>query len=341
MENQLNHFKLFSNCVLVKGVCKSLILDLQFHKYFEIENELYNVLQKNIENSFTIIELKKQFKYQYDEGIDSFFNYFKEKNLGFFTDEPRIFPKLKIQWDSPFKITNAVIEFSNFSKYDLIDLIYQLENLGCTAIELRFKDEISLEVLENILIKTELSRIIAFFIFIKDFEALNIGDLSNLKQKYPRVAEFIVHSCKVNKEVYSKDKLFNLSFIRFTGNILNSKSELKNKRSFVINIESYSEARNYNLGLNRKVSINEFSEIKNYISHEKVYGNLEKNKISEIISTIEFQVKWGISKDKIEICKDCQFKYSCVDNSDIIKKNNKFFKVESCNYNPIKNIWFH
>lgn len=340
MENQLNYFKLFSNCVLVKGVCKSLILDLQFHKYFEIENELYNVLQKNIENSFTIVELKKQFKYQFDEGIDSFFNYFKEKNLGFFTDEPRIFPKLEIQWYSPSKITNAVIEFSNLSNYDLIDLIYQLENLGCTAIELRFKDEIPLEVLENILIKTELSRIIAFFIFIKDFEALNIEGLSRLKQNYPRIAEFIVHSCKT-ADVYSKNQLFDLSFIRFTEYNLNSKLELKNKRSFVINIDSYSEATSYNLGLNKKVSINEFSEIKNYISHEKVYGNLEKNKIFEIISTIEFQVKWGIGNDKIEICKDCQFKYSCVDNSDIIKQNNKFFKVESCNYNPIKNIWFH
>jgi hypothetical protein len=61
--------------------------------------------------------------------------------------------------------------------------------------------------------------------------------------------------------------------------------------------------------------------------------------IYDIVSTKEFQVLWGITNNKITKCKNCQYRYICLDNSALLFKNQTIYKKTNCNYDPFKNIW--
>lgn len=51
---------------------------------------------------------------------------------------------------------------------------------------------------------------------------------------------------------------------------------------------------------------------------------------------------WGINKDKIKVCKDCEFRYICPDGTIPYKENESelFYSTKTvCNYDPYKNLW--
>ena len=79
--------------------------------------------------------------------------------------------------------------------------------------------------------------------------------------------------------------------------------------------------------------------VKNYLNHKKEFGNVKNQKIKDIVNTDKFRQLWEISNDKIEKCKDCQFRYCCESNSDIIYKNKLLFKTNLCLFDPYINEW--
>ena len=48
---------------------------------------------------------------------------------------------------------------------------------------------------------------------------------------------------------------------------------------------------------------------------------------------------WFISKDYINVCKDCEFRYSCTDSRIPMNINNEWFYESECNYNPYISKW--
>lgn len=72
---------------------------------------------------------------------------------------------------------------------------------------------------------------------------------------------------------------------------------------------------------------------------ETFKGNVNNTKISDAINKKSFKDKWNISNSKIVKCMDCQFRYCCESNSDIYKKNNKYYKASLCNFDPYTNTW--
>jgi radical SAM protein with 4Fe4S-binding SPASM domain len=101
----------------------------------------------------------------------------------------------------------------------------------------------------------------------------------------------------------------------------------------------FAEAQKHNIGLNRKVCIDYAGNIKNYLSHRKIFGNVRKDLIKEIIEKPDFREKWFYSNDQLEVCKDCQYRYACLSNSDIKSCNNRYYKVDMCDFNPGDNSW--
>ena len=45
------------------------------------------------------------------------------------------------------------------------------------------------------------------------------------------------------------------------------------------------------------------------------------------------------SKDYINVCKDCEFRYSCTDSRIPMNINNEWFYESECNYNPYISKW--
>jgi len=109
---------------------------------------------------------------------------------------------------------------------------------------------------------------------------------------------------------------------------------------FSINLETFLESKHYNSCLNRKVCIDIKGNIKNCPYMEEEFGNIFRDDIKYLIQNKEFTFVWKINKDKIEVCKDCEFRYICTDCRAFIKDSKNIFSQPSkCPYNPYISKW--
>lgn len=71
--------------------------------------------------------------------------------------------------------------------------------------------------------------------------------------------------------------------------------------------------------------------------YKKSFGNIKNiDDLLSIISLVEFQKYYHMTKQKINIFKDCPFKLMCVDG----RLNNKsWFHKEECNYTSYTGKW--
>jgi radical SAM protein with 4Fe4S-binding SPASM domain len=70
------------------------------------------------------------------------------------------------------------------------------------------------------------------------------------------------------------------------------------------------------------------------------FGHINEVSLMEVLIKKDFSVLWGITKDDILICKDCEFRYMCTDcRAHIQDKNNVTSKPINCEYDPYTALW--
>ena len=74
-------------------------------------------------------------------------------------------------------------------------------------------------------------------------------------------------------------------------------------------------------------------------SRDFVIGNIKKNSLKELHG--EILKKWSITKNKIEECKECEYKYACSDCRPLAIGINGgvFSKYPRCCYSPREGVW--
>lgn len=328
-----NHFILYSNCIPVRGASESIIMDLQRNNYLVIPNVLCDILiDNNFRDTFINTILKK---YDYIKGLKAYFNYLEELELGFYTSSPYSFPPLSTKFDTPFPILSSIINYN--SNYDINNVLRQLIDLGTPLLQIRIFGQIDLDSLcETVkILKESKNKLTEIFIENKNYKIKKLKKIVNSDLRL-KVVLHSVNNIKKNNipNDISKDQLFILK-----ESISKKPKEFFSKTSFTSNIEFYTESLNYNVGLNRKVCVDFEGEIKNYVSHKNNFGFIQNTNLKELINNEQFKKKWNINNDKIIKCKDCQFRYMCLNNSDIMKSKNTYEKIDYCNYDPYENIW--
>ncbi len=70
------------------------------------------------------------------------------------------------------------------------------------------------------------------------------------------------------------------------------------------------------------------------------FGNIKDTTLKKALDHKDFKKYWNITKDQIEVCKDCEFRYVCTD-CRAYKENpeDDYSKPLKCGYNPYTNIW--
>ncbi len=334
----MTNLKLFANCIPVKGANRSVICDLQKKDVFFIPNDLYDILTLK---GKSVNDIKLKFENKYDDIIDEYFNFLIKNNLGFYTDTPELFPDLNLEWNYPFEISNAIIDFDKESQYNIFSVLSQLNEINCKHLQIRFYNTVSKELIEDILLfLNNLKSIIISIDFILPFHSeLNEKELKKLLSDFPRINSLSVFG-SVNNQItkpirdksgyiiYSKDKINKLSC-----GIISSEY-------FVVNMKSFIEGLSKNSCLNGKISIDSNGDIKNCPSMKESFGNIQTINLREAIKSNNFKEKWGITKDDINICKDCEFRYVCTDCRAFLENpDNKLSKPLKCGYNPYTNEW--
>lgn len=339
MKKRNEYFILFSNCIPVKGASRSIICDLQLSRYRTIPNLLVEILSHS--RNKTISEIKKLYNNQYDKGIDAFVKLLIDEEWGFYTDTPESFPELDLKWESPSLITNFIIDINKKSNFNYKKIIDQLNELRCEALQVRCFDEIDIQTFFNIAEIAKESCLINMEFILKYSMETTTEVLKKIMETNRRIRYFYIHSSPEDKYEILPDNAGNIYYIK---QVIDSDNHcgIIHPDFFRVNIELFTEAQKHNTCLNKKLSLDTKGEIRICPSLKKSFGNIKDTPLKSLISNSEIKKMWGINKDQINTCKDCEFRYICTDcRAFLSDENNPLSKPLKCNYDPYTAQWIN
>lgn len=328
-------FRLYASCLLVEGYAASVVYDIERDGIYDIDNE-YLPLLKELSKT-DIQEVSKKFSLTVDE-LKVFISNFINSELGFYTAEPLSFPPIDLSWELPYHITNSIVELDEPQNFSLNGVIHQLDQLGCRSVQLRFLKSANLNKLNSVIKYFKGSRINETEILFPAESNISEEELYDLLSQEKRISKFLIYNSIENRVTKNQVDFYNNRIIYFKKDIRVDDSEIICKSRFRVNIKILSEAKNFNLGLNRKVCIDRKGQIKNYISHKASFGNINDDQLKSVISE-KFKEVWLVSNDQIEGCDQCQYRYVCVSNSELRRSSNGYVKIEKCAFDPYTNTW--
>src|SRR5690606_17077510 len=187
-------FKLTANCIPVRGAERSAICDLHRKNIDIIPNDLFLIIN-NYEGN-TIKEIKSIYNNEFNDIIDEYFDFLLKKEYIFFTETPDLFPKMSLEWHSPYLDTNAIIDINGYSNFDLFKILENLDNLNCKYVEIRFFKLIDMSILQKIIIfLNEIESSIVSVDFCLPFtNNLNNDLISTFILEFPRVSSLRIYS---------------------------------------------------------------------------------------------------------------------------------------------------
>jgi len=298
-----SNFNFWPNCFLVNGFLRNLIQDVQKGEHTFLES--------------------------------STIDYSMNKYGHFNSKQQHLFPNLSLAIKYPVLISNAEICLTD--KIDYEEVFKTLEKLNCKAIYIHILDSSS-------------SIINLFFQLINKYAFQSIELAINYSEEsYDIISSQTLNIYNINSIFFfsapnkgyiprEKEQKFNLFFTKESIN----ESKCGNVSAYyqTNNLSFYTESQHYNTCLNRKVCIDENGFIKNCLSMDKHYGNINCVDLTEVVTSKDFQKVWHIKKDEIKVCKDCEFRFMCLDCRAFIKDPNDIYSQPlKCNYNPYIAKW--
>jgi SPASM domain peptide maturase of grasp-with-spasm system len=334
-----NHhfFRLFACCVPVKGARRSVVCDIQRGSYFFIPNGLYEILTEH--GGKTLEAIRAAYGPEDHATIDQYFAYLEEKEAGFWCDDPSRFPALDLSWEAPERISNAIIDVGPEFEQPFAELLAQLDDLGCQAVQVRFFRRCTLLELEALLGACSKGRLRSVEILVAHTPELSPSGLESVCRAHPRLLRLTVYGAPMTEIVplrglgvsiwYLEDKLDSPACC---GEV--------HPAYFVANIQLFSEAQRFNTCLNRKLSVDQHGYIRNCPSMPKSHGHVRDTSLHAALARREFRDLWQVNKDQIDVCRDCEFRYICTDcRAYIAEPQDRFSKPSKCTYDPYAAKW--
>jgi SPASM domain peptide maturase of grasp-with-spasm system len=342
MNNQSSlKFKLFADCIPVKGYIRSAIYDLNRNSYKFVPNSMLEFVNDAIGKSPA--EIKEIYGIEYREIVDEYID-FLEKNE-FVSWLPEIllerFVPLDLRYDYPAYITNAILDIDSYSVYSVTSVLKQLENLGCKSVQIRSFVCKSIDYFDAILKEFITSSYLAFEIITMFSNDLNELEVNNFIQSHSRIKSIVFHTSPYNKIINQKGENI-MGTLAFTKQRIQSPRDCHNNSEayFTVSISLFSESLSFHPYFNRKVSIDTCGNIKNCSAQDKVFGNIDNRQLIDVINRTDFQELWNVSRDKIVVCKDCEFRYMCNDSTTPTLVSEDVWKLKKeCDYNPYIAKW--
>ena len=337
--NKNNYLYLFSDCFLVKGHTRTMICDVSRKKMFFINNPYYDVL---LELKHTKIgEFVSSLEGEDDlKEFEKFIIHLLNNELVVVVSDIERFPPIEIQWDSPYKVANAIIDIRE-KEQPFKKIFQQLDNLLCPQIQIRSYVYLTPEKIEAILKSyNEIANFRHIQILLAYNESIDVNELKALTNKFYMIS-LVIHSVSENKiDELNKQRNSYITFIEQTIDSCNSCGIINKNSLGLSTLEYFIENIKYNGCLNRKISIDENGEIKNCPSITTSYGNINDESLEKVIEFSSFRKLWDINKDNIKTCQDCEYRYVCTDCRAYLEDQNDIYsKPLKCSYDPYTGQW--
>lgn len=332
----MNYFNLFSNILLTKGIRRVLISDLQrkVSELYPLELlEFVTELEKN-----SIDNVINSYDDESKEIAEGYLNLLLEKEYGFISNDnwDRNFPPLSYDYNDYSKLSNLFIEFSS------LDVLYKIktsiEELELKHLVIYSARPISIDDFVEIDNCFKNSVLEGIEIVSPFYDEINVNFLHRLNKETLRIYSMVFYNCK-------KKALKGSDFFRFIVNFADKDLKLSScgivdLKYFNTNLPKVLESLNHNSCLNKKISIDKDGNIKNCPAMLQSFGNINDTTLEEALNNTDFKKYWNITKDQIEVCKDCEFRHICTDCRAYIENpNDKYSKPLKCGYSPYTNVW--
>ncbi|NHN26123.1 grasp-with-spasm system SPASM domain peptide maturase [Flavobacterium jejuense] len=335
------YFKLFANCIIVKGASRATICDLQRNKFQLIPLSLIDFFDDK--NLIDLEKIKKQITEDSIHILNEYMDLLIENEFIFECNlkESKLFPSLSMDFDYPSTISNAIIDYDKNSNHNFQKIIDEyLIPTNCRHIQFRFYDGIELNYLNDIIKIVNESFIKSIEIIVKYNKTIPLERLKEWVSENKKIKSVTLHSYSKNQIVQEEN--FGFGIIVAVKQEINDESHcgIVHHNYFNVLIESFTESQNHNTCLNRKLSIDKNGNIKNCPSMSQSFGNIKDTTLEVALNHKEFKKYWNITKDQIEVCKDCEFRHICTDCRAYIEEpENQYSKPLKCGYNPYTNKW--
>ncbi len=226
--------------------------------------------------------------------------------------------------------------------------------MHCRYLQIRsYSEDFSLKKITQLLEKIKNSTSIEGVDLILKYNGLNTeDDYCQFFQNNVQISSLYIHFYTTSKslDVYfdyvgNNESIKNsiVKKIFFTDQRISNASScgiISSKYFNSSSIQDFSHNKCYNSCLHKKIAIDQHSNIKNCPSMASNYGNINNTSIVDTARSKSFQKLWSITKDQINVCKDCEFRYVCTDCRAYIEDpKNILSKPLKCGYDPYKGVW--
>jgi radical SAM protein with 4Fe4S-binding SPASM domain len=294
---------------LIRGVTNSILIDIKTSRCYSLENN--KIKLKIFNNSGSIDKRNRNF-------IQQLINY----KLGCVV--PSVLKneiRLKNYPETISQLNQMIIEFGIHDD-EKFQIINQAIKLGVDQIECRFSDIYNFFQLEKRIKKVAEYCETSIIVYET---AENLATINEY---------FINNDLRVVKIL--KNENINLN----SGCNINLYCGFVSNRHFIIDKSIYNLSLKKNSCLYKKISIDNEGNIKNCPSMTESFGNIKDTTLAEAIEKPGFKKYWDINKDKIHVCKDCEFRYICTDCRAYVEDPEDILsKPLKCGYNPYTGEW--
>jgi SPASM domain peptide maturase of grasp-with-spasm system len=333
-------FAIYADCISVKGHARSTICDLTRNTFVFIPNALFEIISMHAGK--TLYEIKTLHENKYDTVIDEYFAFLLENEMVFFSHQWQQFPKIKLnKWDEPHTILHCIIDLDKEVDYINHTLVSSLETLSCQSLQLRCFEPMHLDYILETIKKFEFSCVENIELILKYQKEIPFEAYLQLCESNLRVNRIIITEAPKyeHKGVAGENALGNIIYV--TDKIASHQyCGIISPKYFTINLKTFSESQQHNTCLNRKISIDVKGNIKNCPSMTKSFGHINVTTLEAALEKNGFKAYWKINKDKIKVCKDCEFRHVCTDCRAYIEEpKDQYSKPLKCGYNPYTNEW--
>ncbi|MBP2619379.1 grasp-with-spasm system SPASM domain peptide maturase [Chryseobacterium jejuense] len=337
----MRYFNIFSTIFITKGAHRILVSDLQRNTSELYPLEFYDLIEELKKKS--IEEILETYDRESQDIVQEYLEILLENEYGFITenDWDRNFPPLSYEYFEPNLINDLVIEMADISL--LKRLKNSVENLEIRHLVIYSSKPLTLEELISI-DYTFTSSLLSGIEIISPFHSeIDLEFIQELNHGTERIYSLIFFQCLHKPFKIKDDFKFNLKFV--TEPIKISSCGKVDMKYFNTNLPKVLEALNHNSCLHKKISIDIEGNIKNCPLMQESFGKIQNISLEEALAQPGFKRYWNITKDSIEDCKDCEFRYICTDcrayteRSHYSSENLDISKPLKCGYNPYTNEW--
>lgn len=337
------YFVFFSNCLVFDGSNRSIIIDIQRQFYTTIPDSMSSVINE-FKLKKTIGEIINLYGEDNQNIIHEYIDFLIKNDFGFFcdSDEYDLFIELNLDFNIPALISNCIIEISELTLSNFKKIIQNLDDLLCKNLQIISYNDLSVEILKQILIQANNSNFRSLELILKFSEEIN-EFLNDIDKHNFRVTEITFHSSLGRKVNYEKTS-FKITNIDFAINSFINCGNIRKKYFINVNKHRVLESLNHNSCLHKKISINKDGYIRNCPSMPQNFGNIKDTTLSDALNHPDFKKYWNVTKDMIEVCKDCEFRHICTDCRAYTEQTHfegdiDLSKPLKCGYNPYTNEW--